>query len=172
MSIEAFANVSALKWLNLKYNNLSSVDINIFRALPKLSALYLYGNPLHCDSQLQEVWRWCQDRNIRTASGKREPECDTPSEVKGIWWGVLEKGQRLQGNIQYYGDYKNTSYSYVDIKSSYLYKYNSEFLRHYQVPVYAVPFIFGTTGNVIILIIIICNKDMQTVPNMYTLTWL
>ena len=84
MSIEAFANVSALKWLNLKYNNLSSVDINIVKALPKLSALYLYGNPLQCDSQLQEVWRWCQDRNIRTVSGEREPECDTPSEVKGI----------------------------------------------------------------------------------------
>jgi len=80
---------------------------------------------------------------------------------------VLEKGQRLQGNIQYYGDYKNTSYSYSDIKISYLYKYNSEFLKHYQVPVYADPFIFGTTGNVILLIVIIHNKDMRNVPNMY-----
>jgi hypothetical protein len=37
----------------------------------------------------------------------------------------------------------------------------------YQIEIYAVPFIFGTTANVIILIIIICNKDMRTVPNMY-----
>jgi hypothetical protein len=43
------------------------------------------------------------------------------------------------------------------------------FLKQYQAAVYAVPFIFGTTGNVIILIIIICNKDMRTVPNMYIL---
>jgi len=34
---------------------------------------------------------------------------------------------------------------------------------------YAVPFIFGTTGNVILLITIICYKDMRTVPNMYIL---
>ena len=50
-----------------------------------------------------------------------------------------------------------------------MYKYNSEFLKHYQVPVYAVPFTFGTTGNVILLIIIICNKDMRNVPYMYIL---
>jgi len=43
------------------------------------------------------------------------------------------------------------------------------FLKQYQLPVYAVPFIFGTTANVILLIIIICNKDMRTVPNMYIL---
>jgi hypothetical protein len=35
--------------------------------------------------------------------------------------------------------------------------------------VYVFPFIFGTTGNVFLLIIIIFNKDMQTVPNMYIL---
>jgi len=70
-------------------------------------------------------------RNIRSASGERQPECDTPSEVKGIWWGVLEKGQCLRDNIQYYGDYNNTSYSYSDIENSYLYKYNYEFLKHY-----------------------------------------
>jgi hypothetical protein len=39
--------------------------------------------------------------------------------------------------------------------------------EHYQAPVFATLFIFGTTGNVIILIIIICNKDMRTLPNMY-----
>lgn len=140
MSVATFANVSALEQFDLR-----GIDINILRALPKLSTLYLYGNPLlQCDCQLQEVWRWCQDRNIQIASGERESECDTPSEVKGIWWGVLEKGQCLLGNIQYYGDYKNTSYSYSDIKILYLYKYNSEFLKHYQVPVYGVPFIFGT----------------------------
>jgi hypothetical protein len=33
--------------------------------------------------------------------------------------------------------------------------------------VYAVPFTFGTTSNVILLIIIICDKDMRTVLNMY-----
>jgi Leucine-rich repeat (LRR) protein len=99
MSVETFANVTALELLDLSYNNLSSVDINILKALPKLSALYLYANPLQCDCQLQDVWQWCQDHNIQSVSGETAPECATPSEVEGMWWGVLEKGQCLQDNI-------------------------------------------------------------------------
>jgi len=69
----------------------------------------------------------------------------------------------------YYGDYKNTSYSYTDIDDKYVYEYDIEIFNQYQVPVYTFPFIFCTTGNIILLIIIICNKDMRTVPNMYIL---
>jgi len=178
LSVETFANVSALEWLDLSYNNLRTLDINILRALPELSTLYLYGNPLQCDCQLQEVWRWCEDRNIQTANERWVTECDTPSEVEGMWWGVLEKGQCIDGNIQYYGDYKNTNYSYniptpdPDTDPS-LYSYQhgfvSRFLKQYQVPLYVFPFIFGTTGNVVILTIILFNKDMRTVPNMLIL---
>jgi len=167
LSVGTFANVSALEWLDLSDNNLRTVDINILRALPKLSALYLDGNPLHCDCQLQEVWRWCEDRNIQSKKYIWAPECDTPSEVKGLWWDVLEKGPCLEGNIQYYGDYNSTGYSYTDTDRTYLYEYDVEFYQLYQVPVYVLPFIFGTITNVILLIIIICNKDMRTVPNMY-----
>jgi Leucine-rich repeat (LRR) protein len=37
LSVETFANVSVLEWLDLGYNNLTTVDINILMALPKLS---------------------------------------------------------------------------------------------------------------------------------------
>jgi hypothetical protein len=87
--------------------------------------------------------------------------CDTPSEVEGIEWGVLENGQCLDGNIQFYGNYNNPTYNPTESNDE------NNFLKQYEVPVYAVPFIIGTTGNVILLIIIICNKDMRTVPNMY-----
>ena len=43
------------------------------------------------------------------------------------------------------------------------------FYKSYDLPVYALLFIFGTTGNVIFIIIITCSKDMRTVPNMYIL---
>jgi hypothetical protein len=45
----------------------------------------------------------------------------------------------------------------------------ANFLYHYKLPLSAIIFIFGTTGNVILIIIITCNKDMRTVPNMYIL---
>jgi hypothetical protein len=111
------------------------------------------------------------------------PECDSPSEVEGLWWGVLEKGQCLQGNIQYYGDYNNTSYIYTQIEDtnmdtltkadlnikSVMWENFISFLQNYSLPISAVLFIFGTTGNVILIVIITWNNDMRTVPNMYIL---
>ena len=116
LSVETFANIRALNLLDLSYNNLNTVDTDTFRTLPELSTLYLYGNRLQCDCQLQEVWRWCEERNIQTGYWGEVPECDTPSEVELMWWGVLEKGQCLDGDIQYYGDYNITSYSDTDIE--------------------------------------------------------
>jgi len=172
LSVETFANVSALKSLDLSHNNLRTVDINILRALPELSQMYLYGNPLQCDCQLQEVWRRFEDRNIQTVYWVWVPECDTPSEVEGLWWGVLEKLQCLEGNIDYFGDYNKTSYIKTDTrKQEYEYenKDDVKIFKQYQVPVYAVAFIFGTTGNVILILIMICNKDMRTVHNIHIL---
>ena len=168
MSVETFANISALEWLDLSYNNLRRVDINIVKALPKLSALYLSGNPLQCDCQLQEVWRWCQDHNIETEYKEIAPECDTPREVKWIWWGVLEKGQCLEGHIHYSGDYNNTRFSYTPTDTETDQREKIYLVdTPYELPVAAVLFIFGTTGNVILIIIITCNKNMRTVSNMY-----
>jgi len=175
VSVETFVNASAVERLDLGYNNLKSVDISILEALPKLSTLYLCGNPLHCDCQLQEVWRWCQDHNIQTEYVGKAPECDTPSEVQGMWWGVLEKGQCLQGDMHYYGDYKNTSSNYTPIQDMETdtgldpHGYVPSSLKQYQAPIYAVLFIFGATGNVILIVIITCNKDIRTVTNTYIL---
>ena len=99
LSDETFSNIRALKWLDLSYNNLRTVDIYVLRALPELSELYLYGNPLQCDCQLQKVWWWCQDYNIQTETEDRAPECDTPSEMKGMWWGVLQKEEFFGDNM-------------------------------------------------------------------------
>jgi hypothetical protein len=171
VTTETFANLPALELLDLSFNNLINVDINMLKALPKLSALYLHVNPLQCDCQLQEVWRWCQDHNIETATTKVVPECDTPSEVHGIWWGVLEKSQCLEGNISYYGDYENKSYNNTAVEARGSDKNIWNVLKEIEAEVYAVPFIFGTTGNIIVLIIIISNKDMRTLPNMYILNF-
>ena len=166
VSVETFANVSALEYIDLSNNNLTNLDINILRTLPNLCSMYMKGNPLQCDCQLQKVWRWCENRNIDTVTEQEPPNCNTSREVKEMCWGVLESGQCLEGNIQYYGVYRNRSCNY-SASGEYKKDYHAEFLSKYQVPIYIFPFIFGTTGNVILLFIIICNKDMRTVPNMY-----
>jgi hypothetical protein len=47
--------------------------------------------------------------------------------------------------------------------------YTSSLVKQYTLPVSAILFIFGTTVNVLLIIIIICKEDMRTVPNMYIL---
>jgi Leucine-rich repeat (LRR) protein len=115
LSVETFTNVSALERLDLIVNNLRSVVINILTALPKLSTFHLHDNPLQCDCQLKDVWRWCEGRNITTVIWGEVPKCDRPSGVKGWNWGVLEELQCLQGNVSIEGDYKNRSFGYTDI---------------------------------------------------------
>jgi len=83
---------------------------------------------------------------------------------------VLEKVQCLQGNMHYCEDYNNTSFNYtltdteID-QGEKVYRIK----RLYELPVVVVFFVFGTTGNVFLVIIIIGNKNMRTVPNMYIL---
>jgi hypothetical protein len=95
--------------------------------------------------------------------------------------GVLEKGQCSEVNIEYDGDYQNTIYGNKSITlpitdtntdpntDTKQHGFVSIFLKQHQVPIYAFPCIFGTNSNAILLIIIICNKDMRTVPIMYIL---
>jgi hypothetical protein len=165
VSMETFANLGGLTLLDLSANHMRHIDINVLISLPQLSALHLYENPLQCDCQLQEVWRWCVDHNIDTAYGTKAPLCDTPSEVEGLWWGVLQRSQCSQGHISYHGDYRDINY--VETEDMTAYEYYMELVKYIQGPVHAILFTFGATGNVILLVIVICNKDMRTVPNMY-----
>jgi hypothetical protein len=100
------------------------------------------------------------------------PLCDTPSEVTGLWWGVfLEKDQCSQGNTHSYGDSRiasNSDTSFEDTETEQR-EHVTSFHIPYELPVSTVLFIFGTAGNVILIIIITCNKDMRTIPNMYIL---
>jgi hypothetical protein len=169
VSLETLANVSALETLDLSYNKLRSIDTNTLRSLPKLSALSLYDNPLQCDCQLQEVWRWCQDHNIRTGSYEADPECDSTSEGKRKWWWVLEELQCVQDNVSNKDGYKQEHNEHPEDEYEQKYKQYMNIMNNVLIPLFIFLSIFGTTGNVIILIIILSNKDMRTVPNMYIL---
>jgi Leucine-rich repeat (LRR) protein len=167
ISMETFANVSGLELLDLSGNHLKDINVNILTILPQLSTFYIYENPLQCECQLQEVWRWCKNHSITTGTSDKAPECDSPSEVEGMWWGVLQHSQCLHDNISFHGHYKNVRYKYN--YTDYIFQNRISFIAFVQPPGHGVLFTFGATGNVIILIIVICNKDMRTVPNMYIL---
>jgi hypothetical protein len=70
--------------------------------------------------------------------------------------------------MQYCGDYSYTPTedTNTEIEEP---EYFFGFVKQYKLPVFAIPFVFGTIGNVNLIIVISCNKDMRTVPNMYIL---
>jgi hypothetical protein len=206
VSIETFANVSALEWLDLRYNDLRRVDTKILKLLPKLSSLSLSGNPLLCDCQLKEVWRWCynhdilasyelygspqlcdrqlkevrrmcQDHNIRKDSDLYSKSLLCDSQMKEMWrwhqvdnirtcdelWPCLMRELPcVQDNISNKSEYKQKHYEPSKGLND-----PSIITLIILALLYLFISIFGTAGNVIILIIIICNKEMQTVPNTY-----
>ena len=82
LSVETFAKFSALNSLDISDNNLKTLEINILSALKNLSTQYMYNNPLQYDCQLEELWRWCEVRNIRAEYHRLVPKYDTPSKVK------------------------------------------------------------------------------------------
>jgi len=117
VSLETFVKVPSLECLDLSYNNLRGLDVYTLEVLPKLSVLYLHENPLHCSSQLLEVWRWCQHLNITTFNEGKAPECVTPWYWNGVSLGDLEKNPSLKNNTGDIFDLDFESYEIENQKS-------------------------------------------------------
>jgi len=167
VSVATFVNLPALEWLDLSYNNLRSLDVNTLEALPELSVLYLYENPLHCNNQMLVLWLLCQHRNITTFYEEKAPECVTPWYWKGVSLRDSEKHPFLKVIMGFIFDLVFGNPEIREQMSILNEKY--ELIRRIRIPVVYVLSIFAITGNVILVIIITCNKDMRTIPNMYIL---
>ncbi|XP_069694840.1 bombesin receptor subtype-3-like [Periplaneta americana] len=161
----SFENATNLRVLDLTNNHMKIIDENIFRVLSKSTDLLLYGNPLECDCGLLETWRWGQEHDIKVAeySGIL---CESPEQVSGMWWGVLGKAQCKNGSITFQEGYKAVVQNFINRFNGLFYAQNI-FLEYVQPLIYTLLFIFGTIGNVIVLVAIICNSEMHTVPNVY-----
>jgi Leucine-rich repeat (LRR) protein len=168
LSAETFANVTALEVLELDSNGLRNFDVNIIKILWHLSTLHLVGNPLKYVSQFKEVLLWGQDLNITISSECDEPECDQFT-YNGDYSNVSYEGNDSDTYILYDTECDNDN-NHDNYYANYIaraYEY-SAFLQHYvPLPVFVAVFTFGAAGNVTLLLIIIFNREMRTLPNMY-----
>ncbi|XP_069696522.1 uncharacterized protein [Periplaneta americana] len=166
---KSFENATNLAKLILSNNNLKTIDYNIFRVMPKLTHIFLDGNPLECDCGLLKVWRWCQEHNIEVVGYVEHfVLCESPKEVSGLWLGVLGKAQCINGSIMYEEDYNSAVPNYVETRDDYFSRYDN-FITYVEPVIHILLFIFGVIGNVAVLVAIICNSGMRTVPNVYIL---
>ena len=165
VSVQTFANISALEVLNLRFNNLTSIDKSILISLPKLHEMYVYDNPLQCDCQLKEVWLWCEDHNLETDSYVADLKCYSPMKGHIMWQWVLEELQCEQDNISNTYESEQKRYNLPDEENES--RRTNSIMLLVLILVYLFLSIIGTIGNILILNIVTCNKDMRTVSNMY-----
>ena len=90
--------------------------------------------------------------------------------------GVLGKGKFLQGNIRYYEDYENKSYSYTPIenKDTEIQKKESVsvVVKEYKLPKSAVLFIFGKSATSSLFSLSHAAKKRELFPICISLIWL
>jgi hypothetical protein len=82
---------------------------------------------------------------------------------------VLERRQCLQDNIRNRVENEHKRYKRAEDENELAQERIDYYSKQIQVLVYAIHFVFGITSNTIILIIIICNKNMRYDTNMYIL---
>jgi hypothetical protein len=167
LSAKTFQKTRNLKILFLHGNNLKTFDIGILKALPYLSTIYLYKNPLQCDCELLKFWQWCRDHEVKTGIEHDVPRCKTPQQVTGLWWGVLGQAQCENNQVHFMGDFKSVVHEFVSRNDEI--ENHINFLKYGQTSVYAILFLIGTIGNTTVIIIIVCNKSMRTVSYSYIL---
>ncbi|XP_069683582.1 uncharacterized protein [Periplaneta americana] len=158
-----FQNLGQLQHLRLHDNKLKGIDINVLVNLPSLKTLYLFNNPLQCDCQLLDVWKWCSEHHIKTEENAF-PACSTPEEVKGILWGILENSNCSDNKIKFLDNNQAILSEEVD-------KYerdNPIYGKVFVIVLFLLP-LLGIIGNVVVLIAIIANPEMHTLPNSFIL---
>jgi hypothetical protein len=97
------------------------------------------------------------------------PHCVIPNQGNTLPLVVLERRQCLQDNMKNHVENEHKRYKRAEDENDLARERFMYHKEHINVPVYAVPFVFGITSNTIILIIIICNKNMRYNTNIYNL---
>lgn len=75
-------NLRHLQVLNLRNNNISTIDHSLWKYLPRLRYLYLDSNPWNCTCEFLKTRRVLTAKGIDVKGGK----CKAPSESQGESW--------------------------------------------------------------------------------------
>lgn len=65
ISCDSFNSLNNLKILNIGYNNLHSIEMEMFVPLGTLIELRLENNPVLCDCHLGDIYFWCLTHEIK-----------------------------------------------------------------------------------------------------------
>ncbi|KAG6441483.1 hypothetical protein O3G_MSEX001852 [Manduca sexta] len=77
-----FRSMPQLKTLTFYSNQIENIDEEAFFSLQKLETVDL-KNPLTCNCESQDVWRWMLDHNKIVKKGTSNLRCDHPEELHG-----------------------------------------------------------------------------------------
>ncbi|NXK50486.1 LRC26 protein, partial [Chauna torquata] len=80
LSPETFLPLGSLATLNLGDNRLEELGAGVLRALPRLQALFLHGNPWVCSCSILPLWRWL-GHNREKVPEKSLLQCMFPKQL-------------------------------------------------------------------------------------------
>jgi hypothetical protein len=85
ISHESFNSLTNLKILNIAYNKLHSVHMNMFVSLKGLADLRLGNNPTPCNCHLKDIYFWCLKHKIKLEN----ITCEKSEENHKIDWSTF-----------------------------------------------------------------------------------
>ena len=146
---EYFKCIPDLLALDVYYNRLESIHVDLLKQLGDLEILSLAGNPLVCDCNLKDAWNWIIVNDIGTDENILDKPCD---DVEGTWIDVLPGLECNTSVAMYHHD--------THIPD------NLHFFKQYVEPI-ILGFILltGSLGNGFLLCIFIHHPEMRTGPN-------
>lgn len=133
-----------LEDVRLHHNSLQTLKVDTLVGLKNLSQLSLYGNPLQCNCELKETWRWCHNMAVRLVHNK--PLCLEPKNIPRQSWGFLE-------SLNCFNDSERSVFK--------------SFHSSVQLFVFAVILLSGAVGTFALLLIFGSYERVLEIPNVF-----
>lgn len=141
--------VPELAVLDIYYNRIESITVDLLKQIGDLEILALSGNPLACDCSLKDTWNWIIVKDIGTDENILDKPC---ADGKGTWFDVLP-GLECNTSVSIY----QPDIHVPD---------NLQFFKLYVEPVIlGLILLTGALGNGFLLCIFIRHPGMRTGPN-------
>jgi Leucine-rich repeat (LRR) protein len=136
--------------LDVSFNRIETINVEVLKQIRDLEVLYMFGNPLVCDCQLKDIFNWIIIKDIGTDENILDMPC---SDIDDSWLNVLPG---LECNISVLTMYDSDTFTPDSL----------QFFKQYVEPIIlGLILTIGALGNGFLLYIFTHHPELHTGPN-------